>query len=881
MQRLKAIVTGSLPTFIDVGSNFASQAIEEDSFIQQLVAHNKSIRFMGDDTWLRLFPDSFDMAHPYDSFNVEDLHTVDNGVIEHLGPYLEPEESKKWDVLIGHFLGVDHVGHRVGPYRDVMQKKLRQMDKVLRDVVDKLDDDTLLVVLGDHGMDPKGNHGGDSPLETAAGMWIYSKGSPLTTTLHNDPLISEARREFTFPGSSVPVRHIDQIDITPTISLMLGIPIPFNNLGSLIPECFGELNLLDAATRANSEQIQQYVSECGNHKVERYLEPAWQKAGEASTAATSEPTQNNLARSFLAHRMSSLEALDRLRALWAEFSIPFISLGLAILGLNLPVLFGLYTGIKNNSTAWDLYVRLALETAVVAGALVGGVAGIVTAVVTARFTLGLQIGFACYALGAEVTLIVPLLFNSPRPSLAFITLERAIGPIIMVLHAVSFASNSFLIWEERIIIFFFANIMFVYLVKSFTAPISTMRWKIIGLSLLAALLVRLAGAITVCREEQQPYCRVTFFSGLTPTAPIWVLVSFIPIATQIPRLIAYVLSLSRSNAGPAPSYLNITLRAALTLNALYWLFEWLEAYEGLNAARIPLVAGIKLWLARASFLVLLVALPHKWATSALCIEVKRDTAQVESDGAVTVFGFANAFGSTYLLFYLIPFAMIHLVSYATAQVSLAGLLVAHLAYIEVVDTRRDAIIMKRQFANSANPGAFDASAATSVIVRPSFTDIVPITLMGMVGFFSTGHQAVLSSIQWKAAFVGFETVTYPWSPLFIILNSFGPIALSALFIPLLTTWNLSPRPQSTIPILAHTLQLAMAFLMYHTALTFAAALSSAWLRRHLMVWNVFAPRFMLGGITLLVVDISMLLAVGVGLRVTSWKVWKTFKCESI
>jgi phosphatidylinositol glycan class O len=346
-------------------------------------------------------------------------------------------------------------------------------------------------------------------------------------------------------------------------------------------------------------------------------------------------------------------------------------------------------------------------------------------------------------------------------------------------------------------------------------------------------------------------------------------------------MIFYVLSLSRSNAGPAPSYLNIVLRSALALNAAYWLFEWLEAYEGLNAARIPLVALIKLWLARASFAVLFVALPYKWITTSLCIEVKRDTAQVESDGAVTVFGFANAFGSTYLLFYLIPFAMIHLVSHATAQVSLSALLVAHLAYVEVVDARRDAIIMKRQFANSASPGAFDASAATSIIVRPSFSDIVPIALMGMVGFFSTGHQAVLTSIQWKAAFVGFKAVTYPWSPLFIVLNSFGPLALSALFIPLLTTWNISPRPQSTIPILAHTLQLVMAFLMYHTALTFTSALSAAWLRRHLMVWNVFAPRFMLGGIALVVVDLSLLLAVGIGLRMTSWKVWKTFKCESV
>lgn len=36
MQRLKALTTGSLPTFIDAGSNFASHAIVEDNLIQQL-----------------------------------------------------------------------------------------------------------------------------------------------------------------------------------------------------------------------------------------------------------------------------------------------------------------------------------------------------------------------------------------------------------------------------------------------------------------------------------------------------------------------------------------------------------------------------------------------------------------------------------------------------------------------------------------------------------------------------------------------------------------------------------------------------------------------------------------------------------------------------
>lgn len=36
--------------------------------------------FVGDDTWMQLFPDQFTEALPYPSFEVHDLHTVDDGV---------------------------------------------------------------------------------------------------------------------------------------------------------------------------------------------------------------------------------------------------------------------------------------------------------------------------------------------------------------------------------------------------------------------------------------------------------------------------------------------------------------------------------------------------------------------------------------------------------------------------------------------------------------------------------------------------------------------------------------------------------------------------------------------------------------------------------
>ena len=91
LQRLKGLTTGTLPTFIDIGSNFAGTAIEEDNIVSHLKDAGKIIVHLGDDTWHSLFPGYFDpnMTRPYDSFNVWDLHTVDNGVVEHIMPLLD------------------------------------------------------------------------------------------------------------------------------------------------------------------------------------------------------------------------------------------------------------------------------------------------------------------------------------------------------------------------------------------------------------------------------------------------------------------------------------------------------------------------------------------------------------------------------------------------------------------------------------------------------------------------------------------------------------------------------------------------------------------------------------------------------------------------
>lgn len=120
-QRLKGLTTGSLPTFIDVSRNFASANVSEDNWLDQAVRHGKRATLLGDDTWTQLYSGRFRRMFAFPSFNTRDLHTVDDGVLRHLLPEFRAGD---WDILIAHFLGVDHVGHTHGPAHPVRRVRV-------------------------------------------------------------------------------------------------------------------------------------------------------------------------------------------------------------------------------------------------------------------------------------------------------------------------------------------------------------------------------------------------------------------------------------------------------------------------------------------------------------------------------------------------------------------------------------------------------------------------------------------------------------------------------------------------------------------------------------------------------------------------------------
>ncbi|KAG2466849.1 PIGO transferase, partial [Polypterus senegalus] len=185
MQRIKGFTTGTLPTFVDIGNNFASSAILEDNLISQM---QKNVK------------------------------------------------RKDWDIIIAHFLGVDHCGHRYGPDHPAMAEKLTQMDQVIRSVARRIENDTLLVVFGDHGMTDTGDHGGESQKETDAALFLYTPSMLVST-----------EQELVEP------MVVPQIDLTPTLALLLGIPIPYSSIGKVMVQLIPSGDLLNH----NAQELEQ------------------------------------------------------------------------------------------------------------------------------------------------------------------------------------------------------------------------------------------------------------------------------------------------------------------------------------------------------------------------------------------------------------------------------------------------------------------------------------------------------------------------------------------------------------------------------------------------------------------------------------------------
>ena len=839
LQRLKGLTTGTLPTFVDLGANFAGTAIEEDNLVSQLREANKTLVHLGDDTWHSLFPGYFDvnLTHAYDSFNAWDLHTVDDGVTEHLLPLLAPELVNRWDVLFAHFLGVDHAGHRYGPNHPAMAAKLLQMDAILRQLIEALDDQTLLVVMGDHGMDAKGDHGGESDDEVEAALWMYSKQA----------IFGRSKIEYVNPPATAKERAVAQIDLVPTLSLLLGMPIPFNNLGGPIQEAFigpdepqwQNLAIVNALTGA---QIHKYQTEYAlarglDEDATSLVQDKWLKAinhwvrlkfGRLSAVTDFQAT-------YTAFSDYQKENLRVCRSLWASFDIPNMLQGIGILSFALVSVIA-FAQSSSGDRADDVPVLLRnIGMGIPTGALIGYLPSLI---------IPDTFGIDGMAFGAAIGGLIGcgIAFWPNRVTNFFnnnITLWGWMAIVFTLSQSIGFASNSYTIWEDEILLFFLSSFAVVATAASVRQVNTTDR--ILGLyhSLLFLTLTRAASLSRLCREEQMPYCRSTYYASATSsTSATWQLVISFVVAILLPEVVKTYYQRTKSYEGSARFWIGFAFRIGLLGTAIYWTLDAADDGNWLSITSATLL-NIRINLAQIILAVAFGAGTTTFIWAAPCIRVEVfliDGSSGETKPnpkSMTILGYANVHGSRYFLLFSGWLLGIILVQKPMGGGVLGLLALQILSLLEIVDTNN-----------------LSQSAIGPIVLA----------LLGSFHFFKTGHQATLASIQWNAAFIALKTIHYPWSPILVILNTFGAQILTVIAVPLVVLWKQPPKKPGLLGDVARAM---MRHICYYAVINLATTMWAGWLRRHLMLYRIFSPRFMTGAAVLLVVDlVGALVAVG-------------------
>jgi phosphatidylinositol glycan class O len=418
-------------------------------------------------------------------------------------------------------------------------------------------------------------------------------------------------------------------------------------------------------------------------------------------------------------------------------------------------------------------------------------------------------------------------------------------------QSIGFASNSYTIWEDEILLFFVTSFGVIAVITSLRQP--TMADRFLGCyqSILFVFFARLASFSRLCREEQMPFCRSTYYaSANSSTSATWQLCIPFAVTLILPSIIKSYYQSTRSYEGAAPLFIGIVFRIALLLVAIFWLVDaaddgdWYPSpdktvMKTLRMSIAQVVLGLSLAAGTTYFIyarpcVSILTSPSPSKPSRSITKSLAAATPNPPSSTITILGYANTHGTLYLLLPLTLFLTLLLVQKPMGHSSLALLLLQILSLLDIL---------------SASP-----TLSTSPIGP------ILLAMLGNYHFFKTGHQSTLASIQWESAFIPLRAITYPWSPMLVVANTFGAQILTATAVPLVVLWKRDVKRKG---ILGEVAKAITTFLTYHATIGVATTVGTGWLRRHLMLYRIFAPRWMVASGVLLVVDV-VVVVVGLG-----------------
>ena len=577
-----------------------------------------------------------------------------------------------------------------------MGVKLTEMNVVLERLFEESKNDTLVMVIGDHGMDKKGDHGGDSFEEMNAGLFFYSK-QPIVdlnrksiTTRILDKLSSfENYQDFTNLNGA---RTIPQIDIVSTISYLFGTDVPFGNLGMGITEMLSWDNTFMVETiRNNAHQISRYLNEYGKQRGD--ISAAFKEISslleEADAAFDSRVNLNDetAIEIYVKYARYTRQVLLKARNIWSRFEYLLICMGVITCVFNCEmVLLYFFREIHNIQTAilsgliFSILGNLRPLTRIV---YPDADFSMITITTWHEILFMYSIG---YFLGANFGKSLKRASMKPDTNLI-------INSVLTIAYISIPGSDSFLIFEDYMLFHF---VQFYHLVEVWYRMNSKQPLKLYEAASLMIIL-RLIFSITVCRPDQGPVCAVTFYSDPQSSVSPW----WGPLLSVVLASVNFYLLSTKLSVGGK------LMGASMLSSALYWAistWESLEIFGNVSQFVNPIL--LALYLA----------------------------------GVATLLRYTRRENLTFTLYVIL------LIFQKPMGQTTLHLLVLYL------------MIRKSNLFNYKSNMKKDL-------------DIDIWFYLGLIGFFSTGHQNQLSSVQYDTGFIGLAKASMTISPLYIWLNT--------------------------------------------------------------------------------------------------------------
>jgi hypothetical protein len=225
---IKEMATGRKAVPMDAIRNWeVSNEIRNDPFYHAEY-QGGSVAFTGFYVWQNMYPEDIFLHETSPDFGFEDISLADDYAMNVVNGWVNGDHHQ---LMVAHLGGTDHAAHIHGLESEIYKERLRELDRELEDLFSSVPDDWTVLLTSDHGLTNYGGHA----LGTGAAaeeVYLFAKG----------------------PGIALPGvldSAIDQRDISPLLSSLLGLPLPTSS-DAVIP-----LDMLDL-TQWQREQYEQW-----------------------------------------------------------------------------------------------------------------------------------------------------------------------------------------------------------------------------------------------------------------------------------------------------------------------------------------------------------------------------------------------------------------------------------------------------------------------------------------------------------------------------------------------------------------------------------------------------------------------------------------------